>query len=213
LGNTSHTDHTNNTGLIGSGMSTTLSNIMGIGRSDQNVIIGATNVTTDNGNRLQVNGSESVTGKTFLGGSATPTATLHLSAGTAAAGTAPVKLTAGTVLATPEDGTIEYDGTDLFLTQSSTRYKLSKTLTGQLTTSFGGAAVSAGNTVTAAVSVPGAQPGDVVAVSANTGAVNPPSVIITAYVTTTDSVTLQAYNSSGSTVTLASDTYKVRVIR
>jgi hypothetical protein len=163
--------------------------------------------------QLTFNGGASVTGKTYLGGNNSPSATLHLSPGTAAAGTAPIKLTAGTVLATPEDGTIEYDGTDLYLPQSNTRYKLSKTLTGQLTTSFGSAPVTAGNTVTATISVPGAQPGDIVVVSANTGAVNPPSIMITAYVTTADAVTLQAYNSSGSSVTLASDTYKVKVIR
>lgn len=49
-------------------------------------------------------------------GQNTPTATLHLKAGTAAANTAPVKLTSGTNLTTPEAGTIEYNGTDFFLT-------------------------------------------------------------------------------------------------
>jgi hypothetical protein len=39
-----------------------------------------------------------------------------VAAGTAAASTAPIKLTAGTVLGTPEAGTIEFDGTDYFLT-------------------------------------------------------------------------------------------------
>lgn len=47
---------------------------------------------------------------------ATPTAYLHLGAGSATAGTAPIKLTSGTVLSTPEAGTIEFDGTDFFLT-------------------------------------------------------------------------------------------------
>lgn len=45
-----------------------------------------------------------------------PTASLHLPAGTAAASTAPLKFTSGTVLTTPEAGTIEYDGTDFYLT-------------------------------------------------------------------------------------------------
>lgn len=37
-------------------------------------------------------------------------------AGTAAAGTAPIKLIAGTLLATPEAGTIEFDGTSFYFT-------------------------------------------------------------------------------------------------
>ena len=45
-----------------------------------------------------------------------PTAYLHLKAGTATAGTAPIKLTSGTLLATPESGTIEFDGTKWYMT-------------------------------------------------------------------------------------------------
>lgn len=45
-----------------------------------------------------------------------PMASLHLPAGTAAASTAPLKFTSGTVLTSPEAGTIEYDGTDFYLT-------------------------------------------------------------------------------------------------
>jgi len=164
-------------------------------------------------NLLTINGGAFITGKTYLGGNTSPAALLHLSAGTATAGTAPAKLTAGTVLTTPEDGAIEYDGTDFYFTQATTRYKLSKALTGQLTTSFGGISVPAGNIATATISVAGAQAGDVVMVSSNSGAANPQSIIISAFVTTAGSVTLQAYNSSGSSVTLASDTFKVKIIR
>jgi hypothetical protein len=142
-----------------------------------------------------------------------PSARVQIAAGTATVGTAPLKLTAGTVLSTPEDGAVEFDGTDLFLTENSTRYKLSKILAGQLTTGFGSPSLSAYNSITTTLSVAGAQPGDVVNVSANTGAVNPASIIITAYVTSTNTVTLQAYNASNSAITIASDTYKVRVIK
>jgi len=55
---------------------------------------------------------------------ATPTARLHLPAGTAAANTAPIKLTSGTNLTTPENGALEYDGTSLFFTPASTRYNV-----------------------------------------------------------------------------------------
>lgn len=47
-----------------------------------------------------------------------PTAVCHVKAGTATANTAPLKLTAGTNLATPEAGAIEYDGTNLYFTDS-----------------------------------------------------------------------------------------------
>lgn len=48
-----------------------------------------------------------------------PTARLHLPAGAATANKAPIKLTAGTLLTTTEAGTIEYDGTNLYFTATS----------------------------------------------------------------------------------------------
>lgn len=45
-----------NTTLIGQGITTALSNIVTVGRDDQNTIIGATNPTVDNGAKLQVIG-------------------------------------------------------------------------------------------------------------------------------------------------------------
>ncbi len=52
----------------------------------------------------------------------TPSAVLHVKAGTAAAGTAPFKLTSGTNLTAPEAGAMEYNGTSLFFTPGATRY-------------------------------------------------------------------------------------------
>lgn len=49
-------------------------------------------------------------------GTVTPTAALQLRAGTATANTAPLKLTTGVSLTTPEDGALEYDGLNLFIT-------------------------------------------------------------------------------------------------
>jgi hypothetical protein len=54
----------------------------------------------------------------------TPTARLHLPAGTATASSAPLKLTSGTALTTAEDGAIEYHGSHLYFTIGSTRYQL-----------------------------------------------------------------------------------------
>ncbi len=139
-----------------------------------------------------------------------PSAHIHVGAGTTSSGTAPIKLTAGTLLTTPEDGAIEFDGTDYYVTENGVRNKLTKTLSGQLTTDFGGPSLTAFNAITTTLTVAGAQPGDVVSVSAN---INMRSVIVTAYVTAANTVTLQAYNASASNVTITSDTYKVRVIK
>ncbi len=53
-----------------------------------------------------------------------PTAKLHLGAGTATGNTAPLKFTTGTALTTPEDGAIEYHSSHLYFTIGSTRYQL-----------------------------------------------------------------------------------------
>lgn len=66
-----------------------------------------------------------------------PSARLHLPAGTATANTAPLKLTSGTNLTTPEDGALEYDGTELYFTPSTTRYKLGQVTAGSSTIASG----------------------------------------------------------------------------
>ena len=53
-----------------------------------------------------------------FGGVTSPTAKIHVGAGTTSANTAPLKFASGTVMTTPEAGAIEYDGTDLFYTDS-----------------------------------------------------------------------------------------------
>lgn len=58
-------------------------------------------------------------------GGVTPTARVHLPAGTASVNTAPFKFTSGTNLTTPESGVMEYDGTRFYLTNSTpTRYSI-----------------------------------------------------------------------------------------
>jgi hypothetical protein len=58
--------------------------------------------------------------------SPTPTATLHLGAGGSAASSAPLKFTssAGALLSTREDGAMDYDGTNYYLTVGTTRYAI-----------------------------------------------------------------------------------------
>jgi hypothetical protein len=52
-------------------------------------------------------------------GTAGPTAYLHLKAGTNVASTAPLKFTSGTNLGTAEAGAVEWNGTNLFITQTA----------------------------------------------------------------------------------------------
>lgn len=60
------------------------------------------------------------TGRVGIGES-TPTAALHLKAGTASASTAPLKFTEGTLLTLPESGAMEFDGNSLYFTQADVR--------------------------------------------------------------------------------------------
>ena len=152
-------------------------------------------------------------GKAGFQGVLYPSAYVEIGAGTGDPGTASLKLDAGTILSTPEAGAIEFDGTDLYLTNNTTRYKLERVLTGQLSTNFGGSSLAAGSAVTTTLSIAGVSAGDVVSVNANSGSVNPPSIFITAYATSSGTVTLRAYNAGGSAVTLATDTYNIRVIK
>lgn len=54
-------------------------------------------------------------------GTTVPTAVLQLKAGTAASNTAPLIFTSGTLLTTPENGTLEYDGTNFYYTTGDSR--------------------------------------------------------------------------------------------
>ena len=56
-----------------------------------------------------------------LGGEAAPTALVHIAPSPGTPGTGPLKLTAAPLLAVPEDGLIEYDGTNFFKTIGAVR--------------------------------------------------------------------------------------------
>lgn len=89
--------------------------------------------TNDTGYGLYGSGAAKnyIAGKLGLG-QTTPTALLHIKAGTATANTAPIKLTRTSAVlnTTPEDGAIEVDGTDIYHVIGSTRYILTRTLVG-----------------------------------------------------------------------------------
>lgn len=70
-------------------------------------------------------------------GTAAPTATLHLKAGSATAGTAPLKLTSGPLMTTPEAGALEFLTDNVYFTNSSgVRTALGSSQSGNFTSSL-----------------------------------------------------------------------------
>ena len=65
-------------------------------------------------------------------GQTSPTAKLHIAAGTSTAGTAPLKLTAGTLMTNPEAGAIEFDGTHFWATIGTARYQVDQQADGAI---------------------------------------------------------------------------------
>lgn len=65
--------------------------------------------------------SNATSGRTGVHNNSTLTAWLHIGPGTTAANTGPLKLTAGPLVAVPEDGLLEYDGTNYYKTIGVTR--------------------------------------------------------------------------------------------
>ena len=143
-------------------------------------------------------------------GTTSPTAVLHIKAGTATANTAPLKLTSGTNLTTPEDGAVEYDGTNYFATQGTTRYTLAKTLTATATLDFASTAATSSSTLT--ITVTGATDGDAVNLGVPNAANNANSNF-TAYVSAANTVTVQFNNYSAAAIDPASATFRVSVLR
>jgi len=151
-------------------------------------------------------------GNTFIGGSTTtPTARLQLAAGTATASTAPLKLTSGTNLTTAEAGAMEYNGTNLFFSPSTTRYTVDLSLTGSATLDFGSTA--AGGVTDLTITVTGAADGDVVSLGVPNGSM-PVSGSFSAWVSATNTVSVRyANNDLTNARDPASGTFKVRVIK
>jgi hypothetical protein len=81
------------------------------------VVLDGTGIVYRSSSPLQIQTTGNVGIGSGVGTSAT--ARLHLSAGTATASTAPLKFTSGTNLTAAEAGAVEWDGTNLFITQTS----------------------------------------------------------------------------------------------
>ena len=144
-------------------------------------------------------------------GVASPTATMHFKAGTASASSAPIKFTSGTNMSTPEAGAVEWDGTNLFVTNSSaSRRTVNQGFSGSATLDFPStnAQLSADLTIT----VTGAADGDVVSVGIPNASVNA-NTNFTAWVSATNTVTVRFNNYSSGTVDPTSGTFKVFVTK
>lgn len=120
-------------------------------------------------------------------GVAAPTALLHIAAGTAT--TAAMKLEAGTVLTTAQANAVEWDGTNLHVTDAvPTRYVVAKGLTGSGTLTFATVNNSCNNQT---ITVTGAADGDVVSIGVPSGAAAA-GVMYTAWVSAANTVTIRA---------------------
>jgi hypothetical protein len=143
-------------------------------------------------------------------GQTTPTAVLHLKAGTATASTGPLKFTSGTNLTTAEAGAMEFNGTNLFFSPSTTRHTVNHGLTGSATLDFPSTLtmLSADRTIT----VTGAADGDVVSLGVPNAAVNA-NTSYSAWVSAANTVTVRFNNYSIGTVDPASALFKVFVTK
>jgi hypothetical protein len=143
-------------------------------------------------------------------GQTTPTAVLHLKAGTATASTAPLKFTSGTNLTTAEAGAMEFNGTNLFFSPSTTRHTVNHGLTGSATLDF--LSTNAQNSRDMTIAVTGAADGDVVSLGVPNAAVNA-NTSYSAWVSSANTVTVRFNNYSLGTVDPASGSFKVFVTK
>jgi len=149
------------------------------------------------------------TGEIGLGMS-TPTAVVQIKAGTTSSNTAPLKFSSGTNLTTAEAGAMEFNGTNLFFSPSTTRHTVNHGLTGSATLDFPSTTtlLSADLTIT----VTGAADGDVVSLGVPNAAVNA-NTSYSAWVSAANTVTVRFNNYSSGTVNPASALFKVFVTK
>lgn len=140
-------------------------------------------------------------------GVSTPTAGVEIAAGTTTR--APFKLNSGTNLTSPANGSVEFDGTNYFVTSSTTRYTLAKTLTTTATLDF--PSTTGGTNSDLTITLTGAALGDIVNLGVPNGSVLS-NTCYTAWVSATDTVTVRFNNYD--TITAkdpASGTFRVSI--
>ena len=139
-----------------------------------------------------------------------PTADLHLKAGTTTAGTAPLKLSSGNNLTTPENGAVEYDGTNYYVTSGSTRYTMAKTLTATQYLDFSSTPAASASTLT--ITVNGAVDGDAVVVG-TPGSAASVNGVFSAYVSSANTVTVKFSNSTAGAVDPSGGIFRVSILK
>lgn len=139
-----------------------------------------------------------------------PSAQLHLGAGRSTSNGAPLKFTAGTILTTPESGSVEYDGTNYFVTNGSTRYTLAKTLTTTASLNFGATPTNTSSDIT--VTVIGAALNDVVLLGVPNSAVNNNSSF-SAWVSLANTVKVRFNNYSSASINPGVGTFRITVLK
>lgn len=174
-------------------------------RVDFRLANGSTDLPDTTVMTLQGNGNVGI-------GTTAPTARLTLVAGTATANTAPLKFTSGTNITTPEAGAVEWNGTNLFLTNSSNiRQTINQGLTATATLDFPSTNNNSFNNLT--VTVTGAVDGDVVTLGIPNASVPAAASSFTAWVSAANTVTVRFSNHSGVAQDPASGSFKVFVTK
>ena len=140
------------------------------------------------------------------------TAAIHLKASTSAAGTGQIKLTPGVRLSTPEDGNLNYISStnNLEFTAGSTLYAIAKTLTNTATLDFPSVASLGQQTLT--ITVTGASSGDVLNIGIPAGSMTA-GLVFTYWVSGTNTVSIQCYNSTLGAIDPASGTFRASIIK
>ena len=117
-------------------------------------------------------------------------------------------MNAGSLLTTPENGTLEYDGSHYYVTSSGTRYTLTKTLTQTASLNFGNTAAASNSDLT--ITLTGATDGDAVSLGVPAAAILGNSSY-SAWVSAADTVTIRFNNYSTASQDPAAGTFRVSV--
>ncbi len=140
-----------------------------------------------------------------------PKAKVHIGAGTATANTAPLKLTTGVAKQTTlEAGAVNYDGTDIYLSDATLNYSIAKGIKGSATLNFASTAAQSSSELT--LTVTGATDGDIVQLGVPNAATNANSCF-TAWVSAANTVSVKFNNYSSAAIDPASGTFKIIVLK
>jgi hypothetical protein len=195
LNNSTGSTTTDGTAFVTSGLNYTMNNREA----------GFFTFSTSNTQRMII----SATGNIGIG-VVSPGARLHLVAGTSTTGTSPLKFSSGTNVSPAEAGAMEFDGTNLFFSPSTTRHTVNHGLVFTATLDFASTNAQSSNDQTIAAT--GAALGDVVSLGVPNAAVNA-NTSYSAWVSAAGTVTVRFNNYSSGTVDPASALFKVFVTK